>query len=162
MLKRTMKYKDLEGTEHTEDFYFAINKREAIRVKLINHGVDGLDDKFTAIVKSGNPRLILDTFEEIVTMAYGRRSADGKSFEKKEEWTSWFIGTDAYDQLFERLVTDSGFAVEFIKGILPADMSVNFEQIDLPAELKATQGKPIEEMDIEELRALAKKNAANA
>lgn len=174
MLKQTLTYNDLNGNSRTEDFYFSLNKREAIKMKLINSGMDGLDDRFRRIVESRDPRILIDTFEDLITSAYGRRSEDGTSFEKDPSWTRHFIGTEAYSQLFERLVTDAPFAAQFVNGILPSGMELKLENIDLPASLKAEEAtikaalaaapaaKTPDEMSREELvAALQRKNSAN-
>ena len=54
-------------------------------------------------------------------MSYGVRK-DNK-FIKSEEETKVFLASDAYSELFLSLMKDSVAAADFIKGIIPKDLS---------------------------------------
>lgn len=121
MLKKTITYKNLfDDSEITEDFWFHLSAPEAVKLELSAKG--GISDKLKKIVESGDAREILETFESILEAAYGRRSEDGKRFEKSPSLWEEFKQTNAYEKLFFELVTDATASSAFVKGILPADL----------------------------------------
>lgn len=121
MLKKTITYKDLDGNEVTDDFYFHIAKSELVKLQ-VSAG-EGFRDYLMNIVKSGDGAKIIEEFEKILRLAYGVRSVDGRSFLKPAGAFETFQGTDAYDQLFMQLVTDAKASAEFVNGIVPAELA---------------------------------------
>ena len=63
-------------------------------------------------------------------MAYGQKSADGRRFVKSEELTQEFLQTEAYSELFIKLLTDENAASDFINGIIP---KIDKQNIPAPA-----------------------------
>lgn len=140
MLKKTITYNDLDGNQVTEDFYFHLSKAELTEMELSHGG--GMREYLTEIVKSENGGKIIAAFKDILAKAYGQRSADGKSFIKSPEISTYFMGTEAFSQLFMELVTDAKASSEFVAGIMPTDISkqmndhptLPFSEVQLPAE----------------------------
>lgn len=120
MLKKTIKFKDLDGKELEEDFYFNLTKAEIAELELSTQG--GLGEHLEKIIESEDGGEIIRIFKQILTMAYGVRSEDGRRFIKSEELSLEFSQTDAFSELFMMLVTDAPQAAEFIKGIVPPDL----------------------------------------
>lgn len=121
MLKKTIKFKALEGEEvYERDFYFHIKKDVLVELELVHEG--GFKAQLQEIIDSKNGRRIMDAFKDIVAMAYGEKSQDGLSFLQSKERSEWFMGTDAYSEFFFDLVTDATFASDFINGIMPSDL----------------------------------------
>lgn len=129
MIKKTIKYEDFNGTEHTEDFYFHLSETELARMEmretqiLNDEAIGGLNARLNAIVKSGSGRLILEVFEDLVKQSYGVRSEDGSRFSKNEEAWNDFKDSGAYDSLFMELVTDAKAAADFVNGIVPKSIA---------------------------------------
>lgn len=119
MLKKTITYIDCNGTERTEDFYFNLNKAEVLKMELGVTG--GMAEKIKKIVAAQDQPTIIKVFEEIILMAYGEKSDDGKRFIKSKELSEAFMQTEAYSNLFMELATDADAAAKFINGILPAN-----------------------------------------
>lgn len=128
MLKKTITYKDLDGNEVTDDFYFHISKSEL--VKLHVSAGEGFRDYLMNVVNSGDGGKIIEEFERILRLAYGVRSADGKSFLKRPGAFEEFQGTDAYDQLFMQLVTNAQASAEFVNGIVPSELALEAAKIN--------------------------------
>lgn len=120
MLKKTITYRNLDGDELTEDFYFNLSLSEITRMELVEDG--SLGEKLKRIVAQGKGREIIETFEWLLETAYGVRSENGKYFKKSPELFKEFQYSDAYSVLFLELVTNAGAASEFVKGIMPADI----------------------------------------
>ena len=117
MLKKTITYKDFNGTTRTEDFYFNLTKSEL--VKLQHSEAAGFTETVEGIVAENDSKRIMELFEDLIRMSYGERSEDGRNFLKSKEISDKFIGSAAYDELFIELLTKEGANVEFVTGIVP-------------------------------------------
>ena len=81
----------------------------------------GFTEALTKIVEAQDTPEIIKQFKGIILKAYGKKSADGRRFEKSEELSRAFSQTNAYSTLFMELATNEAAASEFINGIVPAD-----------------------------------------
>lgn len=165
MLKKTIKYPDLDGNEVVEDFYFNLNKAEIAEMELSQKG--GLAAYLQKIVASEDGGEIIATFKEIIMKSVGRRAEDGRRFVKSDEITNEFMQTEAYSQMFMELVTDADAALDFVKGILPRDLAEEVgadekPKDDVPAyilEKREPTRKELEQMSPAELQeAFRRKN----
>lgn len=117
MLKKTVTYEDFNGVQKTEDFYFHFNEPELMEMEL---GIDGgLSDMVSRISATKNSKVILATFKDLVSKAYGVKAADGVRFEKSEELSKAFREHPAYPIIFMELATNDAAAAEFVNGVLP-------------------------------------------
>lgn len=114
MIKKTVKYTDFEGVEVIEDCYFHVTKQEAVTM-----AAEGVQEKLTAIAESGDPKLIMTTFEDIILNAYGRKSQDGRGFIKNETIREEFKNSLAFEEIFTELILDAHAASAFISAIIP-------------------------------------------
>ncbi len=119
MIKETITYTDLNGVERTEDFYFDLSKPEVVRMQASTKG--GYDVQLKSVASGSNGALIMEFFENFLKSAYGEKSDDGRRFMKSEEISRAFMETPAYEVLFEKLVTDSTAAAEFVNKVMRAD-----------------------------------------
>lgn len=120
MLKKRIEYEDFDGNKRSEDFYFNLTKTE---MTLAQASIDGgLVNRLQKITDAQNVPEIVKTFVELVDMAYGVKSDDGKRFVKNTELLEEFKSTNAYDQLFMEVLADPKEAVNFIIGIMPNDI----------------------------------------
>lgn len=124
MYKKTITYKDYNGEERTEDFYFHLNQAELTKMQLeIPGGLTGMIDRITQR-KSGPD--IMEVFNTLIEKSYGVKSPDGRKFVKSKEILDDFLQTEAYNVFFMELVTSAEAASDFFNQIIP-DMSV-FEE----------------------------------
>lgn len=141
MLKRTIQFTDFDGNVRTEDHYFNLNKAEIIKW-LTTSGDYTLDKLLDRLSKERNGKKIMEIFEDLIHMSYGRKSLDGRKFEKTDEIWNDFYQTDAYSILFTELVTDAKKAASFVNQIIPKDLASEVEKImkenpnGIPDELK--------------------------
>ena len=119
MIKKTITYTDYNDNERTEDFYFNLNQAEVMELELSTSG--GLANMITNIVNAQDAPAIIKIFKELVLKAYGKKSPDGRRFEKSEALSNEFSQTEAYSKLFTELATDADTAAEFVNGIVPAN-----------------------------------------
>lgn len=121
MIKKTITYKDYNGLERKEDFYFNLTEAEILEMEMSTSG--GLAEAITKIVNSKDQPAIIKIFKDLILKAYGEKSPDGKHFIKSEELSKNFSYTQAYSILFMELATDADKASEFVNGIVPADVA---------------------------------------
>lgn len=117
MYKKTITYKDYDGNERTEDFYFNLTEAEITEMELEVAG--GMTKKVERIVQAQDSAQIIDVFKDLIRRSYGEKSPDGRRFVKSAEVLQNFIQTEAYSQLFMELATDSKAAAAFFNAIVP-------------------------------------------
>lgn len=141
MYAKTIKFMDLNGKKVEGEFFFNLNKAEVIKW-LTTSGDYTLDKVLERLSKERNGKKIMEIFEEMIKMSYGRPSLDGIKFEKTEEIWNDFHQSDAYSELFTELVTDAAKAADFINKIIPKDLADEVAKIirdnpeGVPAELR--------------------------
>lgn len=128
MLKKTIKYEDYEGIIREEDFYFNLSKAEVIRW-LTTNGDYTLDKVLEKLSKERNGKEIMKIFEDLIHLSYGKKSIDGRRFEKTEDIWKEFYETEAYSELFMELVTDAKKASDFVNKIIPKTFSDEINKI---------------------------------
>lgn len=117
MLKRTLTYTDYDGNERTEDFYFNLTKAELAEMQMSESG--GLAKMLQKIVAEKDNKRIVEIFKNLVLMAYGEKSPDGRRFIKNQELRDSFSQTEAYSDLFMELAENAEAAAAFVNGVTP-------------------------------------------
>lgn len=125
MLKRDIKFLDFDDEEQVEEHYFNLSKAELIEIETDVPG--GLSTILKQIVASRDPGALIKEFKRLILLAYGKKSPDGKRFEKSDEIRKEFEQTAAYQSLFMELATEDGKAIEFLRGVMPPDMREGFD-----------------------------------
>ena len=74
MLKKTIKYKDFNGNEREEDFYFNLMQSEIAELELSTVG--GFTESIQKIIQTQDGPEIIKQFKNIILKSYGERSAD--------------------------------------------------------------------------------------
>lgn len=120
MLKKTIKYVDLNGVERTEDFYFNLSKPEIVKMQSSVKG--GYDVRLKGIANELDGAAIMEFFEDLIRKSYGEKSEDGRRFKKSDEISEAFMQTPAYEVLFEELVTNDDAAAKFVNAVMPNDL----------------------------------------
>lgn len=140
MLKKTITYTDFNDIEQTEDFYFNLSKMELAEME---NSIDGgMAKRLEQIVASQNVKEMFVFFKQIILDSVGMKSPDGKRFVKSEEISQDFISSPAFDSLFMELASDADKAVEFVKGIMPKDLSATLDPKELGDKYLAANGLP--------------------
>lgn len=122
MLKKVITYTDYAGNIRTEDHYFNLTDAE-ITKWLLTSGEYTLDKVLERLMKERNMKKLMGIFDDLLHMSYGKKSLDGRRFEKSEEIWKEFSETEAYSQLFMELVSSGKTAADFINGIIPKEMA---------------------------------------
>lgn len=117
MYKETITYNDFDGFERTEDFYFNFTKAEIVEFDMSRDG--GMKSLLERIINSPSNTEVLSMFRTIVQGAYGKKSDDGRKFEKSQKILDDFMSTEAYSDFCMKLYTNPDFAATFINAIIP-------------------------------------------
>lgn len=127
MYKKIIKYEDFEGVSRTEEAYFNLTDAEVSKW-LLTTGDYTLDKVLERLTKKINGKEIMEHFENLIRLSYGRKSLDGRRFEKSKEIWEDFSQTNAYSIFFMELITDARKAAEFINNIIPKEMADKVEK----------------------------------
>lgn len=120
MLKREIKYEDFNGENVSEVVYFNISKPELIELEVeFNEGYGKMLER---IIETKDNKELIKRFKEIVLLAYGVKSDDGRRFIKSDALREEFSQTAAYQELYMDIASNDNTAVEFLTGILPKDL----------------------------------------
>lgn len=121
MIKKTIVYNDYNGVERKETHYFDLSEAEVLEMEMTTSG--GMAEMLQGVVDAKDQSALIKIFKDIIFKAYGRKSPDGRLFEKSEAISREFSHTRAYSKLFMELALDDEAAAEFIKGIMPEGLA---------------------------------------
>ena len=116
MLKKHVKYQGFDGEIIEEDLYFNLTRMDAIELSARYESKD-LADYMDEIVKNKDIVSLYRVLKDIVLLAYGVKSEDGKRFIKNETVKNDFEESLAFAQLIEDLHETESALSEFVTGI---------------------------------------------
>lgn len=121
MLKKTIRYTDFDGVEREEDLYFNLSEAELLEMAIHHEmGVEGVAAYFKGLGERKDPKEIFPAVKNLLLLAYGVRSDDGRHFRKSEDITDGFVSSAAYQEMFMQMMSDRDTIVGFFKGALPS------------------------------------------
>ena len=121
MIHETITYKDWNGLERTENFYFHFTQAELMEMEMSTEG--GFAERVQRMIDAKNTAELIKIIKKFVLDAYGVKSDDGRRFMKNDELRTAFVECPAYSEIFMKLATDSEAASKFVNGVVPADMA---------------------------------------
>lgn len=127
MLKKTVTYKDLNGKERTETFYFHYFESEIMDMEMSEEG--GLAERIQRIIDAKDQPSLLKVIKKFVIDAYGVKSDDGRRFDKSQEVKDAFLQCPAYSKIYMELLTDDKLAADFVNQVVPEDMKETLAEI---------------------------------
>lgn len=113
MITETLTYVDFGGTERTEDFYFNLTEAEVLNLSLSKEG--GMEAYIKKIVNAKSQLELVKLFQDVLRISYGKKSEDGRRFEKSPEIFADFEATQAYSDFYMSLVTNTEKAIAFME-----------------------------------------------
>lgn len=145
MICKSLTYLDFNNEVHTDDFYFHLKQDEIVEMEFSQKG--GLGTYLEVMMKSENRGEIIKTMKSFLSTAYGVRYG-----EKNEKFTkdpavirefgkptpTEFLESNAYTVLFMELVTNEQAMIEFILGVVPAELAAG---LDMDAIKAAAEGQ---------------------
>ena len=144
MYKTTVTFENFEGEKVTKDLYFNLTKAEIMKLQLsYKQGFDKyVEDIIDPLDGEPDPQKIMDLFEMLILKSYGVRTEDG--FIKSPEKAQAFVSTEAYSELFMKLLSDEKAQIEFFMGIMPRDIAAQ-AQVELA---KANNKEEIKDVEV--------------
>lgn len=123
MLKKDITFQDLEGNPITETHYFHLSKADLIELQLGKEG--GFEEWLKKVIAAEDGKQLVRELKDIILMAYGVKSEDGKRFIKSKEARDAFANSEAFSELFSEIALDSDAASAFVNAVIPHDLSGN-------------------------------------
>lgn len=117
MIKWPITYTDYNGEERTEDFYFNLNKAEVMELNFDSNGV--YSEYLQRILNQRDAAKMGEEFKRIILKSYGEKSDDGRRFIKSKDLTDAFEQSEAYVELYMRLVLNPEDMEKFVEGVFP-------------------------------------------
>lgn len=149
MLKQTLTYRDFNGTEVEEDFYFNLTESEIVELEVSIPG--GIEQGMQRAIRTEDNAAIVDFFKKVINKAYGQRSDDGRRFVKNDDIRQEFESSGAYNALFVYLFTGDNpeeKAATFINGLVP---QANTNQVPLPVNGEVVVPRRLTEAEVQEM-----------
>lgn len=146
MIKETITYTDYDGNKRTEDFYFNLTKAELTEMEMSVAG--GLSSILEDVINKQDTPTIMAHFKKVILQAYGEKSPDGRRFIKSQKLSEEFSQTEAYSELYMKLVTNADIAAKFINSLMPKDWVREAERRKLLDGLKITPTSDINTSDM--------------
>lgn len=145
MYSKKMSFKDWDGNDREQTFYFHIDEAELWNKEAGTEG--GWSEFAKKMMESNDFGSIIKEYEWFVTFSYGIKSDDGLYFEKSDEIAKRFRGHPAYGALFNEIISNEQEMAAFFNGVFPRGMSQKL------TELEAKTGKKMSEMTPDEVKA---------
>lgn len=127
MIKKTVTYKDLNGKERTETFYFHYFESEIMDMEMSEEG--GLAERIQRIIDAKDQASLLKVIKKFVVDAYGIKSDDGRRFIKNQDVKDAFVECPAYSKIYMELLTNDELAAEFVNKVVPEDMAAQLAEL---------------------------------
>lgn len=153
MIKRPIRYRDLDNNVVEEEFYFHYSTAEAVELKTVL-GED-MHARIQKLIEAENAKEIISIFRGLISDSVGKKSITGKAFIKSDEIRDEFMNSDAYSELLIWLLSATENMSTFINGVFPENMQERVTQL---AEERASQGKMIVDLPKEAVLAPNLKN----
>ena len=83
MIAKTIKYKDYNGVDREEKFFFNLTQAEITEMEMSVDG--GLAETIKRVIDAKSQPEIIKIFKELILKAYGEKTADGKRFRKIDD-----------------------------------------------------------------------------
>lgn len=147
MLEKTITFTDYDGNRRTEKHYFNLTNAELTKW-LTTTGEATLDKVLLRLATERNGREIINIFENLLKISYGRKSDDGRRFLKNDEIWEDFHQTEGYSELFMELISDGEKTAAFVNGIMPKEVANDIQKTmrenpdGIPAEIRDYLPKP--------------------
>jgi len=119
MLRKTIKYKDFDGTPKESTHYFNISEPQLVELE-VEHDA-GFEGMLNLIIETKDRKKLVALFKSIVLMAYGVQEREGDTlyFNQDDDVKKKFTRTQAYNTLYMELATDEQAAADFMEAVLP-------------------------------------------
>jgi len=140
MLTKRIEFTDFDGNQKVATVYFNFTQAELLAREISSGGT--WKDQLLSITddaKAGNGKKIIDTLDDILSMAYGVR--DGDRFIKSPELYQQFKQTEAYSQLFMELVSEPNASADFMNALMPQSLRDKTSNVVVPEGMSEAEAR---------------------
>lgn len=134
MFKTEIEYTDYNGNQRKDTLYFNLSKAEMMEMELSTTA--GVEEKLRMLIATKDNATIVKTFKEFLIKSYGIKSEDGTRFIKSDKLREEFEQSEAYSEMFMKLISDTDFQAKFINGIISGVNMPEMKEEDAIAKLK--------------------------
>ena len=127
MLRKKIKYEDLNGVNREEVFDFNLTEAELIRLQ--NEVPGGFDSMLEGIAKAENAPAVYRELERIIGVSYGLATDDGRNIDKNPKHFELFQTSPAYAALIMDLFDTEGALENFLDSIMPPKWMAEVERL---------------------------------
>lgn len=138
MFSDIISYEDFNGDKQTQEVFFNISKMEALQLEAAHP--EGYSESLEKMAEREDIGEILEAFKDLVKLAYGVKSEDGKRFVKSDEAFEEFKSSPVYDEFMMKLITEEEYALNFILGALPNVDGFTKESVIKDVKFKLNEG----------------------
>jgi hypothetical protein len=118
---RTIRYTDLDGNPQAVDYWFSLGKTDAIKMDFVHR--DDPKAYLESIAKNQESRNVMELWEELLFKSVALRTEN--HLVKNQEILDRFIGSGAYEQLFNELIESEDGGAAFFLSIMPQEVQEN-------------------------------------
>lgn len=137
MFKATIRARSLFNDEiTTQTLYFNMSRREMMDFVKKYDGINSFREYLNSAKTAEDVYAIVEFIDDVLGSAYGERQ--GERFVKSEVIRDNFLNGPLYEALFEKMLNDGNFAVDFLTGIFPEKI---MEQVKKDEEFQKAQQK---------------------
>ncbi|MDO4378814.1 MAG: hypothetical protein Q4C64_06785 [Erysipelotrichia bacterium] len=104
MYKKRITFKNYNGEEISEDYYFNINKAEMLELEA--QYKDGLKTHLQELLEKEDTKSIFEFIKLLILLSVGKKSDDGRLFIKNDTILNDFQYSEAYPTLLYDLFAD--------------------------------------------------------
>lgn len=123
-------YTDLNGDTQTERAWFRLS---ALELNELNDMYDGKTDKLLdKAIKNKDTSFIAKYLKDVIVLAYGVKSDDGKKLIKTQEIREAFDGSLPFDEIYTELLLNPEEVERFIEGITPKEVMEQAKEYKFP------------------------------
>lgn len=123
-------YTDLNGDTQTERAWFRLS---ALELNELNDMYDGKTDKLLSkAIKNKDTSFIAKYLKDVIVLAYGVKSEDGKKLVKTPEIREAFDWSLAFDEIYTELLLNPEEVERFIEGITPKEVMEQAKEFKIP------------------------------
>lgn len=134
MFRTEIEYVDYNGNQRKDMLYFNLSKAEMMEMELSTTA--GVEEKLRMLIATKDNSKIVQIFKDLILKSYGIKSEDGTRFIKNAVLREEFEQSEAYSELFMKLLSDSDFQAKFINGIISGVNVPEMNEEDAIAKLK--------------------------
>lgn len=144
MFRKVISYKDFDGNEKSNIYYFNLTRPELVEIKrspLVDmqriierlRNMEDPDSELTIEEKDEIQEKMGSIIRELVILSYGEKSADGERFVKRigdrpHGVGENFVETMAYDFLYMELFSQFKNLIDFVRAIIPESVHDDLEK----------------------------------